>query len=229
MGTSPHLLRTPFVPGSNGTNGHALRSRLDCLSAGEQQVAKSAAAFRAFIESLGLDPDDPKLAGTDRRVARAYRELFAGLAEGAEPELTVFPNTEGHSGIVQVSGIPFYSICAHHFLPFFGFAHVGYVPGDQLAGLSKRGRVVDFYARRPQLQEHRTEQIATHLHERIAARGVMVLLEARHMCMEMRGLARPNVATTTTAVRGTLEDDHLQQQFHARLRVTAARTGPEAI
>lgn len=229
MGTSPQLLRTPFVPGSNGTNGHALRGQPEHLSADEQQVAKSAAAFRAFLESLGLDPDDPKLAGTDRRVARAYRELFAGLAEGAEPKLTVFPNTEGHSGIVQVSGIPFYSICAHHFLPFFGFAHVGYVPGDRLVGLSKLGRVVDFYARRPQLQEHLTEQIATLLDERSTARGVMVLLEARHMCMEMRGLARPNVTTTTTAVRGTLEDDRLQQQFYARLRVAGVRTAPETI
>src|SRR5688500_16046749 len=229
MGTSPQLVRTPVVPGAHGTKDHAARGRLEQRDAGEHQLLRTTAAFRAFLESLGLDPEDPILAGTDRRVARAYRELLAGLSEDAEPKLTVFPNTEGHSGIVQVSGIPFYSICAHHFLPFFGFAHVGYVPGDQLVGLSKLGRVVDFYARRPQLQEHLTEQIATLLDERIAARGVMVLLEARHLCMKMRGLARPNVTTTTTAVRGTLEGERLQQQFYARLRVAGARTTPEAI
>lgn len=229
MATSPQLLRSPFVPSSNGTNGNAVRSRVEHLDASEQQLARTTAAFRAFLESLGLDPDDPLLEGTDRRVARAYRELLAGLAKDAEPELTVFPNTEGHAGIIQVAGIPFYSICAHHFLPFFGVAHVGYVPGERLVGLSKLGRVVEFYARRPQLQEHLTEQIATLLDQRIAPRGVMVLLEARHMCMEMRGLSRPNVTTTTAAVRGVLLDDRLQQQFYARLRVSSARTASEAI
>jgi GTP cyclohydrolase I len=214
MGASPQLLRPPFAPGSNGTNGDAGRGPKN----GEHQLARTAAAVRALFESLGLDPDGPILKGTDRRVARAYRELLAGLAENAEPALTVFPNTEGYSNLVQVSGIPFYSICAHHFLPFFGVAHVGYVPADRLVGLSKLGRVVDFYARRPQLQEHLTEQVATLLDQRIAPRGVMVVLEARHMCMEMRGLSRPNVTTTTTAVRGRLKDERLQQQFLARLR-----------
>jgi GTP cyclohydrolase I len=94
------------------------------------------------------------------------------------------------------------------------------VPGERLVGLSKLGRVVDFYARRPQLQEHLTEQIASLLDQRIAPRGVMVLLEARHMCMEMRGLSRPNVTTTTTAVRGVMDDERRQQQFYARLRFT---------
>ncbi|MGQ0766691.1 MAG: GTP cyclohydrolase I [Gemmatimonadota bacterium] len=138
-------------------------------------------------------------------------------------------NTEGHSGIVQVSGIPFYSICAHHFLPFFGVAQVGYVPGERLVGLSKLGRVVDFCARRPQLQEHLTEQIATFLDQRIAPRGIVVVLEGRHMCMEIRGLSRPNLTTTTTAVRGVLEDGRKQQQFYSRLRGTDARTAPQEI
>ena len=215
-----HSLRAPFVPGSNGTHGHAERDRSGHANAGEHQLARSAAAFRAFLESLGVDPDDPILAGTDRRVARAYREILAGLGQDAEPALTVFPNTEGHSGLVQVTGIPFYSICAHHFLPFFGFAHVGYLPGDRLVGLSKLGRVVDFFARRPQLQEHLTEQIAALLEERLAPRGVIVTLEARHMCMEMRGVSKHNVTTTTTAGRGILNDDGRQQQFLARLRAS---------
>lgn len=222
-------LRAPFVPSHNGTNGHAPHGRVGFVDAGEQQLARTAAAFRAFLVSLGLDPDDPKLAGTDRRVARAYRELFSGLAEDADPKLTVFPNTERHSGMVQLTGIPFYSICAHHFLPFFGMAHVGYLPGDRLVGLSKLGRVVDFYARRPQMQEDLTEQVATLLEQRIAPRGVIVMLEARHMCMEMRGVSKPNVTTTTTAVRGMLEDQRIQQQFFARLRATGASTSPSGI
>ena len=227
--SSAQSLRAPFVPSHIGTNGHAPHGRAELFRADEQQLARTAAAFRAFLESLGLDPDDPKLAGTDRRVARAYRELLAGLAEDAEPNLTLFPNTEGHSGIVQVTGIPFYSICAHHFLPFFGFAHVGYLPADQLVGLSKLGRVVDYYARRPQLQEDLTQQVATFLDQRIAPRGVMVLLEARHMCMEMRGVSKPNVTTTTTAVRGMMEDERIQQQFLARLRVTGESISPSGI
>jgi len=219
--SSSLLLRTPFVSDSHGTNGHAGHGRQE-LHTGDQQLARTAAAFRTFLQSLGLDPDHPILEGTDRRVARAYQELLSGLADDTEPILTVFPNTEGHSGIIQVSGIPFYSICAHHFLPFFGVAHVGYVPRDRLVGLSKLGRVVDFFARRPQLQENLTEQVATLLDQRLSPRGVMVLLEARHMCMEMRGLSRPNVATTTSATRGTFEDERLRQQFYARLRVTRA-------
>ena len=185
---------------------------------------EAAAAFRGFLESLGLDLSDPDLAGTDRRVARAYRHLLAGLEPGAEPDLTTFPNTERYAGIVAVTDITFYSICAHHFLPFFGVAHVGYIPGERLVGLSKLARVVDFYARRPQLQERLTEQVAALLEERLAPAGVIVSLEARHLCMEMRGVSRPGAATTTTAVRGALADEQLQRQFFARLR----RAGPDS-
>lgn len=192
----------------------------------ELQLARTAAAFRGFLESLGLDLTDPNLAGTDRRVARACRELLGGLRPGAEPTLTTFPNTEGHAGIVSVTGITFYSICAHHFLPFFGTAHVGYVPGGHLVGLSKLARVVDFYARRPQIQERLTEQVAALLDARLAPAGVIVSVEARHLCMEMRGVSRPGVTTTTTAARGVLRDERLQRQFFARLRGTGADTPP---
>ncbi len=215
-------LRATFAPGSRGATVHAVRGPSDELNAGDLQLAKSAAAFRAFLESLGVDLSDPTLAGTAHRVARAYRGLLGGLLAGAEPRRTSFPNTERHAGIVSVTGIPFYSMCAHHFLPFFGIAHVGYVPADRLVGLSKLSRLVDFYARRPQLQEHMTEQIAALLDERLAPRGVIVSLEARHMCMEVRGVSKPNVTTTTTAVRGTLQDKRLQSQFYARLRAGGA-------
>jgi GTP cyclohydrolase I len=181
-------------------------------------LARVAAAFRNFMTSLGLEPNDPDLAGTDRRVARAYAELLSGLRPGSEPPITTFANTEGHRGIVSLTEIPFYSICAHHFLPFFGTAHVGYVPGDRLAGLSKLARVVDFFARRPQLQERMTEQIASFLERRLAPAGVIVLLEARHLCLEMRGVAKAEAVTTTLATRGALQSELLQRQFFARLR-----------
>ena len=184
----------------------------------ERRVARVAATFRAFLESLDLDLDDPNLVGTDQRVARAYEELFAGLAPGAEPRLSTFPNSEGYKEIVSVTGIPFYSLCAHHFLPFFGTAHVGYIPGDQLLGLSKFARVVDFYARRPQLQERMTQQIATLLDERVAPAGVIVVVEARHLCMEMRGVSIPGATTTTVAALGTFTDETLRSRFLAGLR-----------
>jgi GTP cyclohydrolase I len=174
-----------------------------------------AAAFRRFMESLGLDLRDPDLAGTDMRVARAYEELLSGLRPETEPHLSTFPNTEKHAGIVSVTGVPFYSICAHHFLPVFGTADVGYIPGDRLVGLSKIARVVDHFARRPQLQERLAEQIASHLEERLSPEGVIVVLRARHLCMEMRGVGVEGL-TTTVAVRGVLEDLRLQEQFFSR-------------
>jgi GTP cyclohydrolase IA len=183
----------------------------------EFPVERVAAAFRGFLESLGLDLSDSNLVGTEDRVARAYAELPGGLRR-AEPDVSTFPNTRGYAGIVSVTDIPFYSICAHHFLPFFGTAHIGYVPRERLVGLSKVARVVDFRARRPQIQEDLTEEIAALLEERIAPAGLIVFLEARHLCMEMRGVSQPGVTTRTTAVRGTLQDESLQQTFFARVR-----------
>lgn len=194
---------------------------------GDLDLARVAAAFRGFMETLGLDLDDANLVGTDRRVARAFREMFGGLRPGAEPKLSTFPNTERYAGIVSVTRIPFYSMCAHHFLPFFGSAHVGYVPGERLLGLSKMSRVVDFYARRPQLQERITEQVAALLEERLAPAGLIVMVEARHMCMEMRGVSRPGVTTTTTAVRGIMREKQLQRQFFEQSRGGTQSSGAE--
>jgi GTP cyclohydrolase I len=184
---------------------------------GEFPVERVAAAFRAFLEALGLDLEDPNLARTEHRVARAYQEMLGGLRR-AEPELNTFPNAKRSAGMVSVTHIPFYSICAHHFLPFFGTVHVAYIPRERLVGLSKITRVVDFYARRPQLQEDLTEGIAVRLDAQLAPAGVTVLVEARHLCMEMRGVSRRGVTTTTTAARGTFQDERLQQQFLARIR-----------
>jgi GTP cyclohydrolase I len=178
----------------------------------DRKTREVARAFRALLEVLELDLSDPNLAGTDVRVARMYRELFAGL-ETEEPRLRTFPNREKYSEMVTVLDIPFYSICAHHFLPFFGSAHVGYIPANRIVGLSKIARVVDHYARRPQLQERMTEQILGLLRDRLAPLGLMVVLEGRHLCMEMRGVSKPGVVTTTSAISGTFEEDKVRQEF----------------
>lgn len=178
----------------------------------DPRVLWVARKFREVLDALGLDRNDPNLHGTEFRVARAYGELFAGLRAG-EPELRTFPNTEGYREMVAVTDIPFYSLCAHHFLPFFGAAHVAYLPGARIVGLSKLARVVEFYARRPQVQERLTEQIIDLLEDRLAPTGSMVVLRARHLCMEMRGVGKPGLTTTTSAIRGAFEDGRLRQEF----------------
>jgi GTP cyclohydrolase I len=172
-----------------------------------------AARFKEVMEALGLDLGDPNLADTPLRVARAYGELFAGLRPGAEPELRTFPNTEGYSQMVSVTGIPFHSLCAHHFLPFFGVAHVAYLPGDRVVGLSKMARIVEYYARRPQIQERLTEQVIGLLDRKLRPAGAMVVVQARHFCMEMRGIAKTGAMTTTSALRGAFTDGVTRQEF----------------
>jgi GTP cyclohydrolase I len=206
-----------FEPPRIPPNVHPMLLSPRCAGEREFPVERVAVAFRAFLEAMDLDLKDPNLAGTEHRVARAYQQMLGGLGR-AEPELNTFPNTERCAGTISVTNIPFYSICAHHFLPFFGTAHVAYVPRERLVGLSKITRVVDFYSRRPQLQENLTEETAMMLDERLAPAGLIVSTEARHLCMEMRGVSRPGVTTTTTAVRGTFQDEGLQQQFFARIR-----------
>ena len=176
-------------------------------------------AFKGVLDALGLDLDDPNLADTPGRVARAYGELFAGLHR-PEPELRTFPNSEAYSQVVAVTGIPFYSLCAHHFLPFFGTAHVAYLPGDQVVGLSKLARVVEHFARRPQIQERLTEQVIELLERRLSPRGSMVIVEARHFCMEMRGVGKAGAMTSTSAIRGVFEDERTRQEFLALARRT---------
>lgn len=177
------------------------------------RTAQVADAFRQVLLALDLDLSDPNLTATHLRVARAYEELFAGLREGSEPTWRSFPNTEQYSQMVSVVDVPFFSLCSHHFLPFFGSAHVAYIPGDRIVGLSKLARLVDFYARRPQLQERMTEQIVTCLNKRLAPKGAMVVLQARHFCMEMRGVSKPGVLTTTSALSGAFEEGRVRQEF----------------
>jgi GTP cyclohydrolase I len=193
---------------------HATHEREDIDDPGIRRVA---ARFRDFMEALGLDMSDPNLSGTEWRVARAFRELFAGFYAGAEPVLRTFPNTEGYSEIVAVTDVPFYSLCAHHFLPFFGTAHLAYVPHERLVGLSKLVRLVDSYARRPQLQERMTEQIAELIENQLHPSGTMVVIQARHFCIEMRGVGKAGLTTTTSAIRGVFEDERSRQKLFALL------------
>jgi GTP cyclohydrolase IA len=177
-----------------------------------------AARFRGVMEARSLDLDDPNLVGTSERVARSYRFLFSGLRAEAEPEVRTFPNVEGYSGMVAVTGIRFHSLCAHHFLPFFGVAQVAYLPKERLVGLSKLTRVVELFARRPQLQERLTEQIASFLDSRLQPAGVMIVVKARHFCMEMRGVRKAGARTTTSAVRGGFADVRVRREFLTRVR-----------
>ncbi len=187
------------------------------------RLDQAAAGFRAAFESLGLDMDDPNLEGTEQRVVRSYRELFAGLYAGRPPELRTFPNPERYGQMVTVTDIPFHSLCAHHLLPFFGKVHVAYLPKDRLVGLSKFARVVDFYARRPQIQERLTVQIVGLIEERLRPAGAMVVVQARHFCMEMRGVGKAGATTTTSALRGVFTEDATRQEFLGLLKAPLGR------
>ncbi len=175
-----------------------------------------ASRVRGVMEALGLDLDDPHLADTPTRVARAWRFLCSGQ-EDPEPLLRTFPDAEGYDRMIAVTGIRFHSLCAHHLLPFFGTAHVAYLPSGRLVGLSKLARAVEHFARRPQVQERMTEQIARFLDLRLSPAGVMVVVEARHFCMEMRGVRKAGARTTTSAVRGAFADERRQREFLARI------------
>lgn len=167
-----------------------------------------AAAERAvadLIRALGLDPaTEPELVQTPARVADLYEEAFAGLAPGAEPELATFPHAGGDD-LVIARGLPFHSICVHHLVPFFGHARIAYLPGESIVGISGLARLLELYARRPQLQERITAQIADHLERLVRPRGVAVVLEARHLCMEMRGIRKAGLIETRV-VRGALAE-----------------------
>ncbi len=201
-----------------------LLADLSVEAVADSKLRRVARKFRAVMEELDLDLGDPHLEGTELRVARAYRELFSGLAAGAEPTLRTFPNTERYTEMVSLVGIPFYSLCAHHFLPFFGSVHVAYQPGERIVGLSKVARVAEFYARRPQVQERMTEQIVEFLDRELCPSGVMVVVHARHFCIEMRGMNRAGLVTTTSAVRGGLAEERRREFLALLPRSTNAVT-----
>ena len=178
-----------------------------------RKLAVIAKHMRGILETLGLDPSDPNLKDTDTRVAKMYLEMFHGLSEGAEPTVTVFPNEERYTAMVMEKDIPFYSMCAHHFVPFYGHAHIAYIPNERIVGLSKMPRILEFYACRPQLQERLTEQVAGFMAEKLAPQGVMVVVEARHLCAEMRGVKKPGALTVTSAIRGIFFNRPVREEF----------------
>lgn len=164
-------------------------------------------AIRELLIAVGEDPDREGLLETPARVARAYREMFAGLNQRPEDVLTTTFDL-GHDEMVLVKDIEVVSQCEHHLLPFHGMAHVGYIPSasGKITGLSKLARLVDVFARRPQVQERLTTQIADSLMRILEPRGVIVVIECEHMCMSVRGVRKPGAKTTTSAVRGQLRD-----------------------
>ncbi|MGN9792032.1 GTP cyclohydrolase I FolE [Streptomyces sp. NPDC054847] len=164
-------------------------------------------AVRELLIAVGEDPDREGLRETPARVARAYKEIFAGLWQQPEDVLTTTFDL-GHDEMVLVKDIEVYSTCEHHLVPFRGVAHVGYIPSTsgKITGLSKLARLVDVFARRPQVQERMTTQIADSLMEILEPRGVIVVVECEHMCMSMRGIRKPGAKTITSAVRGQLRD-----------------------
>jgi GTP cyclohydrolase I len=162
-------------------------------------------AVREIIEALGEDPEREGLAETPERVANFYAEVFDGLHREPGEVVDAFFGEEHYQEIVMVREIPFYSMCEHHFVPFHGQAHVAYIPKGRVTGLSKLARLVDGFARRPQMQERLTAQVADALAERLEPLGVMVVVEAEHLCMSMRGVKKPGAITVTSAVRGIME------------------------
>jgi GTP cyclohydrolase I len=182
------------------------------------KLARIAGHVGAILDELGLDRSDPNLRETDLRVARMYAEMFAGLDPAGEPRATTFPNDEGYRAMVMEKEIPFYSMCAHHLVPFYGHAHIAYIPNDRILGLSKFARILEYYAKRPQLQERLTEQVVGYLEAELRPQGAMVVIEARHLCVEMRGVKKPGALTVTSAIRGTFYKKEVREEFLDLLR-----------
>ena len=170
-------------------------------------LERAAAAVRELLLAVGEDPDREGLRDTPARVARAYTEIFAGLRQNPADVLNAVFDI-GHEEMILVKDIEVYSTCEHHLVPFHGVAHVGYIPGrdGRVTGLSKLARLVDVFARRPQVQERLTGQIADSLVETLAPAGVVVVVECEHLCMSMRGVRKPGSRTVTSAVRGQMRD-----------------------
>ena len=171
----------------------------------QDRIAK---AMREILEAIGEDPDRDGLRDTPSRVARMYAETCAGLHEDPAHHLRVTFDAD-HDEMVMVRDIPLYSMCEHHLVPFFGHAHVAYIPNTdgRVTGLSKLARLVDGFARRPQVQERLTAQVANAIEAALVPRGVLVVIEAEHLCMAMRGIRKPGASTVTSAVRGVFRDD----------------------
>jgi GTP cyclohydrolase IA len=209
MNEEPHVIVPGHMP---------LVALTELDEAQQRKVETIAHHVRGILAALELDLKDPNLAETDLRVAKMYIEMFQGLSEGAEPKVTTFPNEEQYSHMVMEKQIPFYSMCAHHLVPFYGHAHIAYIPRDRILGLSKFARILEFYAKRPQLQERLTEQVVSFLEDKLQPLGAMVVVEARHLCVEMRGVKKPGALTVTSALRGIFHQRQVREEFLDLLR-----------
>jgi GTP cyclohydrolase IA len=187
----------------------------------EVDLPAAAQAVSALLRALGRDPAEPHLADTPRRVADAYAELLTPPSF----DLTTFPNDEGYNELVLATSIPVQSLCEHHLLPFTGIAHIGYLPGERILGLSKLARVLDLFARDLQVQERLTQQVADWLQDNLNPRGVGVVIEAEHLCMSLRGVRARGARTTTSALHGLLRED--ARSRHEFFALTGMRGRPE--
>lgn len=200
----PHASREHVAPADRRLRVVHGRKALD-LPAAERAVAD-------LLAAVGRDPSSEHLADTPRRVADAYAELLTPQ----EFNLTTFPNDERYDELVLARGIPLQSLCQHHLLPFHGVAHVGYLPGERILGLSKLARVVELFSRDLQVQERLTKQVADWLRDHLAPKGVGVVIEAEHLCMSLRGVRATGTSTVTSALHGVLRDDsRSRQEFFA--------------
>ncbi|HEV3364054.1 MAG TPA: GTP cyclohydrolase I FolE [Acidimicrobiia bacterium] len=205
------------LPASDETGA---RNHLRVVRPGPQlDTVAAERAVRDLLMALGQDPASPHLADTPRRVAGAYAELLTPR----EFNLTTFPNDEGYDELVIARDIPVSSLCEHHLLPFTGVAHVGYLPGEHILGLSKLARVVELFARGLQVQERLTKQVADWLEEHLQPKGVGVVIQAEHLCMSLRGVQAPGCRTVTSALHGLLrEDPRSRAEFFALAGVASA-------
>jgi GTP cyclohydrolase I len=208
-------MNEPAVVTANGEAGSISDRDSNLIPANDsrERVSEIARHVGAILDLLNLDRRDPNLTGTPERVAKMYMEMFQGLAEGAEPRVTSFPNDENYQAMVMERDVPFYSMCAHHLVPFYGHAHIAYIPKRRIVGLSKLARILEFYGKRPQIQERLTEQVADFLWGKLEPLGAMVVIEARHLCVEMRGVKKPGALTITSAIRGCFEDRKVRAEF----------------
>jgi GTP cyclohydrolase IA len=206
--------RATAAPGGTGATLRVVHERSPVDLAAAERAAE------AFLTALGLPLDSESLRATPGRMARAYAEMFAPRPF----DLTTFANDEGYDELVLARSIPVHSVCEHHMLPFVGVAHVGYLPGERILGLSKLARVVEMFARRPQVQERLTKQVADWLQTNLAPRGVGVVVEAEHLCMTMRGVRASGASTVTSALHGQLREDARSRAEFFALTIQAPST-----
>ncbi|HET8615750.1 MAG TPA: GTP cyclohydrolase I FolE [Actinomycetales bacterium] len=199
LGTTAPSSGAPSVPTAHASSDSTLHV---VRPSPQVDLAAAETAAADFLAALGLDLDAESTRETPRRMAAAYAEMFSPRPF----DLTTFPNDQGYDELVLARSIPVQSVCEHHLLPFIGVAHVGYLPGDRIVGLSKLARVVEMFARRPQVQERLTQQVADWLQAELAPRGVGVVIEAEHLCMSVRGVRAAGASTVTSALHGLLRD-----------------------